>query len=161
MMALDQEAILEAADGALSHAKQSGSSVERASRSPDAQTERYKRRLVPETLFANWLAGPSVAFVVRCSAAAQPSRTPYDFELQSAVQQNLSGDELATYPTRGNWVLVTVPRSDEARIPRLCEAIRSSFDHSLTARRAAPAELTFGPPIPVADAAQALALAPR
>ncbi len=49
MMALDQERVLEAADGALSRAKQRGSSVERASRSPDAETERFKRRLVPET----------------------------------------------------------------------------------------------------------------
>jgi hypothetical protein len=54
-----------------------------------------------------------------------------------------------------------VPRADEPRIPRLCEAIRSSFDQSLAARRSAPVELAFGPPIPVADATQALALAPR
>jgi len=162
MMALDQEAILEAADGALSRAKQRGSSVERASRSPDAQTERYKRRLVPETLFTSWMQGPATAFVVRWVGNKQPERqTPYDFELQSAVQQNLSGDELATYPDRGGWVIVTVPRADEARIPRLSDAIRSSFDLALAARRSAPVELSFGPPIPVADATQALALAPR
>jgi diguanylate cyclase (GGDEF)-like protein len=163
MMALDQEKILEAADAALSRAKQRGSSVERASRTPDAQTERYKRRLVPQTLFAQWLHPPAVGFAVRLVGVtpARSRQTPVDFELQAAVQQNLSGDELATYPDGGGWVVVTVPSADEARVPRLCEAIRSSFDQALASRKAAPVELRFGAATTIKSAADAVALAER
>ncbi len=163
MMALDQEKILEAADAALSHAKQRGSSVERAMRSPDAQTERYRRRLVPETLFAQWLHPPAFAVVIKLPGQKQKlaRQTPLDFELQSTLQQNLSGDELATYPEGGGWVVFTVPRADESRVPRLCDAIRSAFELALVNRKSPPVALEFSLPTLVESAQAAIALAQR
>lgn len=163
MMAFDRDKILEAADGALSRAKQRGSSVERASREPGAQTEKYQRRLVPELLFKQWLVPPVSAFVVRCAGAPadQVRQTPLDFDLQGAVQQNLSANELATHPDQGGCVIIAVPRAEEDRVPRLCEAIRASFEQTLAGRHAAPVALEFGLPVAVADAATALTLARR
>jgi hypothetical protein len=104
-----------------------------------------------------------VGFSVRWEApvAARSRQTPYDFELQSAVQQNLSGDELATYPNIGGCVVITLPHADGDRVPRLCEAIRGSFDQSLTSRGAPPAQLRFGAATLVETAQHALALARR
>jgi diguanylate cyclase (GGDEF)-like protein len=160
MMALDQEKLLESADAALSRAKQRGSSVERASRSPDAETERFQRRLVPQPQFTTWLRAPAIAFVITggSSAPARSRRTIIDFELHAAIQQNLSGDELATYPDTGGAVLVTVPASDGERVPRLCEAIRSSFERTLAHRTGTPIQLKFGDAVPVSTAQQALSL---
>jgi two-component system, cell cycle response regulator len=163
MMALDRDQLLEAADAALSRAKQRGASVERASRDPAAQTQKYQRRLVPELLFKQWLVPPVSAFVVRCAGApaVQTRQTSLDFDLQSAVQLNLSGNELATHPDQGGCVIIAVARADEARVPRLCDAIRATFDQSLAARNAAQVALEFGPATPVADAAAAFTLARR
>lgn len=58
-------------------------------------------------------------------------------------------------------MLFTVPRADESRVPRLCDAIRASFELALTNRKAPPAALEFSLPTLVDSAQAAIALAQR
>ncbi len=163
MLALDRDRLLAAADAALSRAKQRGSSVERASRDASAETDRFQRRLVPPNLFTQWARPPSVAFVVRLWTADLPAGrlTPLDFDLQQTIQVNLSGDELATFPDHGGAVLVTLPRADQARVPKLQEAIKAGFERALAARGHDPVPLSFTLPGPVETANDALAMLKR
>ncbi len=155
MLSLDRERLCEAADGALSRAKQRGSSVERASRDPAAETDRFKLRLVPASVFSEWCKPPLVGFVVRLSGVEPGRQSPIDVDLQSTVQKNLTGDELATFPKQGGSVLITLPLGGEARVQKLSEAIRSGFDLVLAKRGHAPVALTFTKPFPIRTAAAA------
>lgn len=163
MSALDRDRLVATADAALSRAKQRGSSVERASRDANEETDRFQRRLVPTTVFQEWCRPPVVAFVVRLWGVDIPAgrQSPLDFDLQSTVQQNLSGHELATYPDNGGSVLITVPRADESRVPKLQEAIKAGFEQTLRTRGHAPVSLSFTLPGPCDTAAGALGMLKR
>ena len=163
MAGLDRDRLFEAADVALSRAKRRGSSVERASRDAAAETDRFQRRMVPPQVFEQWFKPPAVAFTVRLWGVELfgGRQSPIDVDLQATVQQNLSGDELATYPEAGGSVLVTVPRADEKRVPKLCDAIKAGFERSLAQRGQAPISLSFTLPAPVDSAAAAVALLKR
>lgn len=163
MLSHDRERLLEAIDAALSQAKQRGTGIEKAVRDPTAETFQYQRRVVPEGAFVEFLRPPAIAFAVGWGAPSTPhtKQTPLDFELQQAIEQNLSGTENGAYLDRGGWVVVALPRTDLERVPRLCEAIRAAFDRSLARRGAPPMELYFGPPSVVMTATEALGLAHR